>query len=978
MRGGKQSSEKARSRGLLVMRAGALALLAATALCHAQPAQFRVTADVVHADVLPFTATISGAGNSLINEGAGFEPVVYRTRYLALEDSPSRVVVSPPALSHYDTLREGFLDQAAVQVYRIENGRFRMVREDRVAAGGFHVSGWHRAIDDNRLVSPASPRFTYRWEPWNRPRATYYFTVRAIDRSGNLSPPAGAVAIDWPGSVAKGEAANSLVDFRPSRVRRLIDKLPSLSGPLPAPNNLRGKLADNGDLALQWDAVDERNLAGYVVYRSDAPPQQHRGFFLQLAKAPAAPGENIRAGDLVMVSKKIYAPSRNRFLSNRVWGAENEHGKILPGLVKFFPDEDAAKSWRLAPHARNTPVEEPGETYLELKLPAGAREALSTYNHSGTGQDYYEVLEKRPYKVEVWLRQEGTGTVRFKLGGFYDRPPQKIEPVEFRVGREWKKYVATFTPPAVQPGADAGNMMLEFTGPGVFSVDNFRVYRADAEYLDLLPEEYAAIASAHLSALRTHGSIKTDVRSYDLEQLTNSAGVISGTQKLNTLPQILKVMRKAGVRPWLQIEFHLAPQDWLALAEYLAAPYDPKLDTPAAKPWAYKRYAQGQARPWTEEFDRIYLELSNETWNRMFYPWVFDAMTDAATGKSYSPGQVYGLFQEHVISLLRSSPYWRRAGVNDKVQFVLGGWAGQSYGAEAAAASPSSDLMAIGAYLGGWDEGEGPPALNRASLFDLLSHVSQSIPVAERHLKEADELRKRGHGKLRIGTYEAGPGYAMNGLNNARVTEEQFRAQEQVMKSLAAGTATLDAFLARAYRGFEVQNFFTFGRGYLWTSHAKWYLGGQAYPSWKLLALFNGEATGDMLRTENLSVPTADLKAFERRQAVKDAPLAAVYATRAPGRLNLFVLSRKVEGFTPLTVELPFERADSITLYRMSGAPEANNLMADNVKIEKLAIPASQSGRRFSVDASSGADERGLPPAATFLYVFEGIKPALK
>jgi hypothetical protein len=166
--------------------------------------------------------------------------------------------------------------------------------------------------------------------------------------------------------------------------------------------------------------------------------------------------------------------------------------------------------------------------------------------------------------------------------------------------------------------------------------------------------------------------------------------------------------------------------------------------------------------------------------------------------------------------------------------------------------------------------------------------------------------------------------------------------------------------------------------GHLWTSHAKWYLGGQAYPSWKALALFNREAPGDMLRTETLSVPTTDLKLFERRQAVKDAPLAAVYATRAPGRLNLFVLSRKVEGFTPVTVELPFERAGSITLYRMSGAPEANNVMADNVKIEQLEIPAAQFNRRFSVDASSGADQRGLPPAATFLYVFEGITPAVK
>ena len=125
----------------------------------------------------------------------------------------------------------------------------------------------------------------------------------------------------------------------------------------------------------------------------------------------------------------------------------------------------------------------------------------------------------------------------------------------------------------------------------------------------------------------------------------------------------------------------------------------------------------------------------------------------------------------------------------------------------------------------------------------------------------AHNLNGKSGRKLQLGTYEAGPGYALDGLNNAHVTEEQGRAQEQVMKSLAAGTATLDSFLARAYQGFTLQNFFAYGRGMLWTSHAKWYHGGQAYPSWKLLALFNNQAAGDMLRTETMSVPTTNLNA---------------------------------------------------------------------------------------------------------------------
>ncbi len=943
-----------------------------------RPAVFRVTTDIVNKNVLPFTATINGFGNSLIHEGAGFEPVVFRNKLIALEDSPNRIVTDPATMSHYDSLREGFLDQAMVHIYRIENGRFRMVREDRVKTGGSHASGWIRAVTDSQVVAPGTTRFSFRWDNWNRPRAKYYFTVRAIDKYGSLSSTAPAFEIDSPEKLDKAPAAqNVLIAFKPAKAHFFSPK------PIPALRALRGTLGSDGILTLEWEPADSPDLAGYVVYRSDYPPRQHSGYYLQLAGTPTSAAQNVKVGDMVIVSKIIYSPSRNRDLSNRVWGAWTEYHNLIPGLLNSFPDETPGKTWSLVPHAANTPVEEPGETCLRLQLAAGARKSLAIYNHSGTGQFWYDVLEKDTYTVEVWLRQEGSGTVQFKLNGFYDTAPQKIKPVVFDVGPGWKKYVAHFSPTVIQGGSRPNTMALEFTGPATFYVDNFRVYRADTAYLDLLPSELEAIKSSGISALRTHGLIKTGIRTYDMEQLTNSGGVINGTWKLNTLPQTLKMMRKAGVQPWLQIEFHMNPQEWLAFVEYMAAPYDPNVDTPASKPWAYKRYSQGQAKPWVEEFDQIYFELSNETWNSLFAPWTFGTMTDAVSKKSYSPGQVYGLFQEYVRSIMRSSPYWRRANLDRKFVFMLGGWADNiGYSRDAASVSPASDFLTIAAYNGGWDEAEGPPKLDAASLFNTMAQVNQSaIPVADLYAKELPDLRAKGARKLRLGTYEAGPGYALNGLNNARVTEEQERAQEQVMKSLAAGTATLDSFLARAYRGFSVQNFFMFDSGMLWKSHAKWYHGGQAYPSWKLLALFNKEASGDMLRTETLSVPSADLKAFSRRQTIKDAPLVAIYATRHAGRYSLFVLSRKIpdypvgydDGYTPVNVELPFSEAKSVTLYRMTGAPDANNLLSDKVGIEKLEIPALKHGRRFSLNAETGADERGLPPASTFLYVFDGV-----
>jgi hypothetical protein len=72
----------------------------------------------------------------------------------------------------------------------------------------------------------------------------------------------------------------------------------------------------------------------------------------------------------------------------------------------------------------------------------------------------------------------------------------------------------------------------------------------------------------------------------------------------------------------------------------------------------------------------------------------------------------------------------------------------------------------------------------------------------------------------------------------------------------------------------------------------------------------------------------------------------------------------KDDGFTPVTVSLPFAAAKSVKLYRMDG---------ERVKIESLDLPAAVVRPTFAVTDKTGADARGLPPGATLLYVFEGV-----
>lgn len=937
------------------MRCLALPVLLCAGTALAETARFEVTDRVINPELQPFTATISviGNGHRLLRSGGGFEPAVFRTMLWAREDAPDRIIAEPSAISHWDSWRSGALDGAEVEVLRIEHGAFRTVRRDRVAPGGHQASDWIR-IDDDAVLPAGRTSYRFAWDGWNRADAPYYFTVRAVDTRGAMSEPAAAVAVRSPADIPRDAGIeNDLVEMPTTR----------RAGRLEAPENLRGALTGEGFARIDWDPVP--GAAGYVVYRADAPPEAHRGHYLALE----GEGPAIRDGDMVILRKQFMRADRARVLTNHVW--DTREGR--PFRNELLPWSDApGGDWELVEHPADSPVADAGSTHLRVRLDAGETLTAGAYNHAGTAQSWYPVLSPaHSYRMEVWMRGSSSRAATFEVTGVYGRGVPGIDPVRFEVTPEWRRYEATFDVPALYDGTRPGEMRLRLDGPGEVDIDNLRIHRADAAHLDLLPEDVARLKAFGMGALRTHGFIKTGRSTYDLAELTNPGGV-ANTRGGNTLPQILGLTERVGMDPWLQIESHFSRAEWLGLAEYLAAPFDPDSDDAEALPWAAKRAAQGDG-PWTERFERILFELGNETWNRLFRPWVFEPMRDAATGAHYSRGAVYGLYQEYVLSILRESPHWPRLG--PRLVPVLGGWSGFDFGIEAAAQSPNSEILAHAAYIGGWDENEGPVTPTPAGLFTVLSHVLQSgLPRAERYAEAVAQLSRGRETPLQLGTYEAGPGYAMDGLNNDRVTDEEAARQERAMKSAAAGTATLDSFLAYASRGMTLQNFFTYGSGERWTSHAHWYHGGQSYPSWEWLALFNREGLGDMLAVETLAVPRADLPEMRRREAVTGAPMVGVYATRRDDRLVVVAISRRLpghpdpgsDGVTALSVMLPVSGADRVIRHRRTGAWDSHNVDAAGTRLVAEEVPVPGSLPEFEIPH--------LPPGQAQIYVFEGVR----
>jgi hypothetical protein len=99
-------------------------------------------------------------------------------------------------------------------------------------------------------------------------------------------------------------------------------------------------------------------------------------------------------------------------------------------------------------------------------------------------------------------------------------------------------------------------------------------------------------------------------------------------------------------------------------------------------------------------------------------------------------------------------------------------------------------------------------------------------------------------------------------------------------------------------------------------------------------------------------------------------------------RWSVFVLSRKLNakydgqdlgnGYTPVTLHLPFQTAGKITLHKLAGDPRASNREKMNVAIRSQDVPAGALGDgTLAVNVPSGGGPDGMPPGSIFLYVFE-------
>jgi len=977
--------------------------IAASAAFASDPAELTVTDTVLRpAEKVPplgaggFGAcgAVEWAANNFV-ANSGNEPI-YAKRLSHVTQCGENWFDFANGTSWFGLLGNGFLSGADVRIYRLVDkdgqpvpllgtyidvskadhvvllGKGRIVPE---GSPGFPDGGWvanqYSDVHPYKMLPPTSDTCTDTSGVING--RTYWYAVVAVgpgDTESALSNEASATA---KAGAFRPEAADVKPGPAPGGAKPAEKPLP--------PTDLKAEAGD-GCVKLTWKPSDSADVLGYRLKRSTAPAaEQQNRVYLE----PGAP--KLLPWDYVVVESK-FDPFDMKYVGSRVRGMGSPMDAPNWYWNSSKPD---GVSFSLVPHPQPVPKEmvDPGEACLRVDAREGEQSIKQTVfigtKHGAESVWYGQLEPGKHYRAEIWMRQEGlgnSGAVKFSYTAGY--PDIKTD---WNVTDQWQKFTYAFDGPERPGDAMHFGHMLSFTGPGKLWFDNFRIFRCDkpedadkpyvpnATVLDELIKSQPARGrkGVHRSALLARDTSMSSILSWHANSKVNPDwNTQVGSTMSMTLPMALTFDLATGdspatrMRPWLIIQHILhSEQDWKNLVEYLAAPYDPKSDTPQSKPWAYLRTQQrdGVLTPWTDEFSNIIIEFGNETWhNGMIPDWIGFNKQNAI----WQGGPEYGLFAKYLIENMQSSPYWKSQNLDNKIKFSLGagylivinGDKVKGYGEEAMMTCPQATLLGHANYVGPkWETGQ-------KAFESLDDHGFQATMLGFLAGPEQDQIKQgqardileRTHHAYDLAAYEGGPsGYPIPTMG--RGTAEQAKIAEVYGKSLAMAVASLDCWMRSYQYGWTDQAFSAYAQGKMWASHTVLWDGFRAIPAWQALAMRNQFASGDLMKVEETNLPTID---WEK----KKYPAVGAYAMRDGKRWSVFVVSRSVSQSYPVTLNLPFQTAGKITLHTLAGDPRDTNIDESKITIQSKDLPANAlKNGKLTINP--------MPPGCIYLYVFD-------
>ena len=213
----------------------------------------------------------------------------------------------------------------------------------------------------------------------------------------------------------------------------------------------------------------------------------------------------------------------------------------------------------------------------------------------------------------------------------------------------------------------------------------------------------------------------------------------------------------------------------------------------------------------------------------------------------------------------------------------------------------------------------------------------------------------------KLAVYEGGPGYSLPGPG-LPVPE----ADENIGKSLAMGTATLDASLQFLAAAGTPLAYYDYKTGEYWSSHNN-PVDRVPYPTWLALGMKNRLCPGDLLRVDPLAVGSIDIAdkqvyktnndgtgSLHTIKGRKGVHLLSCHAFRNGQDVSLLILNRSLDQARSATLRMPADHHGAARLHVLTHSdPKANNRFQQNVAVVELDGPDFRDGMVVTVPPAS-------------------------
>lgn len=700
----------------------------------------------------------------------------------------------------------------------------------------------------------------------------------------------------------------------------------------------------------------------------------------------------LRMDDLVMFSRSFLWPDPEDFHPRtRVKGVSSSWMQVV-GKTKHVPATKEAPAG--VDFGKGTLEMTPadGVAHVWFKL-------FGATGRSDSGW-YGKFDEGVTYRYETWVKELGTGGI-LKLG-FGENQSHGLDGGhfgntslnrEFQAPGEWTRIGYTFTAPSTPAEGGIVGAIIRYEGAGKLLVDNVKlqpVYEdgdADRPFVIYQPLFRTLMDCqppvGHKGACRVWPGLSSDPMAQLLDwhpgsdlRLTDSIGVNPNGR--TSIPKSLLILEATGdapetrMVPWIITQVTHDEEEHRQLVEYLAAPYDPAIDTPENKPFAYRRVQQrGNNVPWTDTFREVIIEFGNENWhNRANANWI----GVGRSGNVHGGGPEFGLFNKYMIGQMQKSPYW-----NDTLTVCIGGnySAGvnddgsvSGFGQEATVkAGGINNYHSHATYIGPrWETGESSQSTIDDAGVQKTLFAYRPVKEGEWAKQQAthERLHELGFG-VRMSAYEGGP----SGFGLRAKTKAEDRAGEYYGKSYAMGTAVLDSWLDAWAKGWTHQCYLNFGQGKWWNSHTSMSQGHRPSPGWLTQVMINRTvANMDMVTAEVANSPVYPVPTPQKGKKYKpgevpttDTATIHAHAFKREGRLAVAVVNLHRDNPQAVEIKLPIKNAKTITRHHLQGGPRDSNM-------DEMAVTLAQT----EVDPTllnEGILQQQIPAGSGVVFVFE-------